>query len=153
MSEGTLQLIASLKLLIVCGYATLYGLGGMNGKWKRRILGSGLYTIALVAFSIWTSSFSWVYLLVFPLLFGATSIGYGAGTTITKVIKRAYCGLAYSLVALPICLVTGNWTLYILHTIACLGVSITLGVINPVSARYEESLIGATIATLPLFMC
>ena len=41
MTEMQLQIIASLKLLLVAGFATLYGLGGMSGKWKRRFIAPG----------------------------------------------------------------------------------------------------------------
>ena len=153
MNELTLQIIASLKLLTVCAYATLYGLGGMFWRQQlRRLGGSLLITLAIAGFSVWTRTFSYYYLFVLPLVYGATSIGYGASSTGIKIFKRAYCGLAYALVALPIALVTGNWIMFALHTTMCLGVSITLGVTNPTNARYEESLIGATIATMPLFM-
>jgi len=154
MTENMLQLIASLKLLIVTGYATLYGLGGMNGKWKRRILGSGLYTALLVAMSLWTGSFSPWLLCVFPLLYGATSIGYG-GTDVTamKIFKRGYCGLAYAFAALPVAIVSGNYALFALHTALCITVSILLGVFGiATNARYEETIIGATIVFLPIYM-
>jgi len=152
MSENMLSFIAYLKLITVACYALLYSSGGIKEKWKRRLLGSGLLTAAIAGFSLWTQTFSWHYLWVFPLLYGATSIGYGADEVKEKVFKRSYCGLAYATASLPIAIVNGAWVLLALHIVLCLGISITLGVLNPVHARYEETLLGTTISLLPLFM-
>lgn len=152
MSEVLLQNIASLKLLTVAIFATMYGWGGMISKPIRRVGGSLFLTSAIVGFSLWTQTFNWWICLYALLLWGALSMGYGATKTKDKIIKRTYCGLAYALASLPIAIVTSAWVLFALHTVMCVGVSVTLGVINPVHARYEETLIGATIATLPLFM-
>ena len=153
MSELMLQWVATLKMLVVCLYASLYGFGGMNGKWKRRIIGALLLTVAIIGFSLWTGTFSWWYLLCAPLYYGSTSIGYG-GTDVTwkKIFKRSYCGLAYVCASLPIAIVNEAWALLALHTVLCIGTSVLLGVWNPTNARNEETLIGVSISLLPLYM-
>ena len=101
MSENTLQLIAGLKLLLVAGFAMLYGMGGISGKWKRRFIAPVLLGIGTWGLTTWTQSFSlWLLLSVF-FLFGALSIGYGASATSDKIRKRAIAGLAAAFAMLP----------------------------------------------------
>ena len=151
MTEATLQLISSLKVLLVAGFATLYGLGGMSGKWKRRFIAPILYGIGLWGFSTWTQSFALVYLLCVPLLFGALSLGYGASDTATKIKKRAIAGLAAALCSLPIFWVNAAWTLLFLHILICVATSVVCGVWNQTqSARAEETLIGAAYILVPI---
>jgi len=152
MSELTLQLTASLRIMCVAIWGLMYGLGGMSHKPMRRYYGTALLVGSYCLFSGLEGTFSWWYLLCYPLLIAATSIGYGADSVAMKIWKRFYCGAAYSFAALPIAFVTGNWTMFALHTALCLSVSIVLGVINPVTARKEETLIGTTIGLIPLFM-
>lgn len=151
MSETMLQWINFLELIAVSCYATLYGFGGIRGKWKRRYVGSVLFTISVALFSLWLGKFNWISLAVLPLLIGATSIGYGADKTMEKILKRAYCGLAYSCASLPIFVVNGKWIVFALHIALCVITSIVLGVTNPYkNARAEETTIGFFIAFLPL---
>lgn len=152
MNEWTLQLLAALRILWVTIFAYLYGVGGINNKATRRYLGTLWLTLGFITFSLIDGSFSWFYLLCYPLLVGATSLGYGAETTAGKIFKRSYCGLAYAFAALPIAFVTGNWVVYALHTMMCLVFSIVLGTVNPVHARKEETLMGLTIGLLPMFL-
>ena len=151
MSENTLQLIAGLKLLLVAGFAMLYGYGGISGKWKRRFIAPILLGIGTWGLTTWTQSFSlWLLLSVF-LLFGALSIGYGAATTGRKIRKRAIAGLATAFAMLPYFWVTGAWSLWALHIAVCTGVSVVAGVWNQTSsARTEETLIGAAYVLIPL---
>jgi hypothetical protein len=151
MTENTLQWIAFLKLISVAIYSLFYGFGGISGKWKRRYIGSAYLTLLIVGFSVWMQTFSWYYLLTFPLLVASTSIGYGADTTMEKVVKRSYCGLAYAFSTVPVFIVKMNWELFILHILLCLITSIVLGVRNPFdNARAEESAIGFMIGFLPI---
>lgn len=153
LTENTIQIISSLKLLAVAVFATLYGFGGVSGKWKRRILGSLFYCLALCLFGVWQQSFSLFYFLVFPLLFGGLSTGYGGDATTEKIVKRARYGLVCSLAALPVAIINQAWVLLVLHIFLCVLISVVLGVVNPIkTARGEETVIGATIGLLPLFM-
>ena len=153
MSEILIQIASSLKLLAVVGFATLYGFGGISGKWKRRVLGSLLYTLSVLGFSLWLGSFSFWYLLIFPVLFGALSIGYGADTIGDKLIKRSRYGLICALASLPVFIVQGAWSLLALHIVIVVGTSVVAGVWNQTSsARAEETLIGASIVLVPLMV-
>lgn len=152
MNEYGLQIVAGLKLLTIAVFATLYGWGGINYKPIRRIGGSLFLTGMICLFSLWLQTFSYWYILCALLYWAALSIGYGAEDTKTKVIKRTYCGLAYACASLPIAIVNGAWILLALHTLLCLSVSVILGVTNPVQSRSEETIIGATIGLLPMYM-
>ena len=151
MQENLLQIVSSLKLVTVVIFATLYGFGGISGKWKRRVLGSLLYTISVLGFSLWLGSFSFLYLLIFPVLFGALSIGYGADKLSEKLIKRSRYGLICAIASLPIFIIQGSWSLLILHILIVVTTSVVAGVWNQTSsARAEETLIGASIVLVPL---
>lgn len=152
MSENTLSLIAFIKVIVVAGFAFLYSSGGINGKWKRRFLGPTLLTIAVVGLALWQGTFSWYYLISFPLLVGALTLPYGGDSTHEKVIKRAVYALALCVAVLPIAFVSEQWILYWLHCFMTIIVIIVLGVLNPVIARFEETLIGVFIVLLPIFM-
>jgi len=151
MDEVTLQWIAILKVLLVAGFAGLYGFGGVSGKWKRRFIAPILLGIGIWGFSTWTQSFHWQYLVCVPLLFGALSIGYGANTTLEKIKKRAIAGSAAAFAFISIFWVLGAWTLFLAHILVCVIISVTAGVWNQTqSARTEETLIGASYALIPM---
>lgn len=151
MSEITLQWIQLVKLMILAGFAMLYGFGGVSGKWKRRVIGPIIYTAGLCGISLWTDTFNAWYLLCAPLLYGALSIGYGATNISEKIRKRSLYGLACAIASLPV-FWTGAWTLLGLHIAICIATSVVAGVWNQTSsARSEETLIGAAIILVPLF--
>jgi hypothetical protein len=151
MTEVTLQWIATLKVLVVLGFATLYAFGGVSGKWKRRFIAPILFGIGTWGLTTWTQSFNLWYLLSVPLFFGALSLGYGASTTGEKIRKRGIAGLAASICSLPIFWVHGAWTLLALHIGVCVATSIVAGTWNQTSsARTEETLIGASYVLIPM---
>ena len=151
MSENVLQIISSLKLLTVALFATLYGFGGISGKWKRRFIAPIIFVGGLVGFSLWTGTFSYWYLTPLPLLISALSMGYGGNTLKEKLIKRSRYGLACAIASLPIFVVNQAWTLLLLHILVCVSTSVIAGVWNQTSsARTEETLIGATLVLIPL---
>ena len=150
MSENTLQWIQFIKLLILAGYATLYGFGGVSGKWKRRYIAPFILTAAFMGVSVWMSTFSLWYALYFPLLSLALHIGYGGTTLGEKVKKRSLAGLALGVAAAPLAIVTASWLLWVFHIILCVFTSVVLGVWNPTkSARAEETMIGFISGFLP----
>jgi len=151
MTETTLQWISVLKVLLVAGFAGLYGFGGVSGKWKRRIIAPVLFGIGISGFTLWTSTFDWRLLLCVPFLSGALSLGYGASTTPEKIKKRAIAGSAAAVALFPIFWVTGAWTLFALHILVSTAVSVVAGTWNQTSsARTEETLIGAVYALIPM---
>lgn len=154
MSELTLQWFSFGKVIIVAGYSLFYGLGGYNKLWKRRFLANGLLASIIIACSIIQASFSWWFLLLYFTYFGATSLGYGADELIEKIWKRFYCGLAYAVASLPLAIVHQKWGLLALHTIICVSTSIIVGATNSdeTQARESETMIGAMIAFVPMFM-
>lgn len=151
MSESTLQLIAFLKLIVVAICGLLYGLGGMKGKWKRRYVMPCVFGVAVAGFTLWTNTFNALCLLSVPLLFGALSIGYGGNTTAEKIKKRAIAGASAAVCFTPLFIVSGAWTMLLLHILVCTATSIVAGTWNQTSsARTEESLIGAMYVLIPL---
>ena len=152
MNENLLQWVSFSKIIFLAVYSLFYGLGGMDGKWKRRYLGSACLTSAILIYSVIQGTFSLYYLMCLPLLIGATSLGYGSDKTNIKMLKRAYCGLAYALCALPIAIINHSWLMMGIHSVICVGISILLGTFNPTEAREEETIIGFFIGFLPLFM-
>lgn len=152
MNEVTLQWIQVSKLLLLSVVAACYAFGGINGKWKRRYIGSALLVAGFVGFSLLANKFSWWILLCFPLYIGAFSLGYGGNTMLKKTIKRAYCGAAFSIASLPLALAVGSLQMWIGHFIIMTGAMIWLGVFNQTpSARNEETVLGTLSGFLPLF--
>lgn len=153
MNEPNLQILASLKILWLAAFSFLYGWGGISGKWKRRYIGSAWMMLGIFAVAQTVNNWSYWYLLYWPLLVGALSLGYGAETTKGKLVQRAKVGLALGLTPLPLAIINQAWLLLGLHTFLCLAVCIVLGVWNPMrNARDEETAIGTTAGFLPLFM-
>ncbi len=153
MSEVTLQWISILKILLVGVFAGLYGFGGVRGKWKRRIIAPIVYTLGIVGFSLWTGSFHWSYLLCAVLLYGALTLPYGASIVVEKIKKRSLYGLACVTASLPVFIVNRAWTLLGLHILICVSTSVIAGVWNETSsARAEETMIGASIIFVPLYV-
>jgi len=151
VSEDTLQWIQFLKLIWLAVFSILYGFGGVRGKWKRRFIAPVVLTLGIVGASLWTQSFNVWYLLYMPLLAASFSIGYGADKTSEKIIKRGRAGLAYAVAALPIFIPNAAWMLLGAHVVLCVGLSITLGVWNPLkSARAEETALAGIIGFLPI---
>ena len=153
MDEITLQWIQLLKILAIGVFAGLYGFGGVSGKWKRRIIAPVTFIAGIIGFSLWTGSFKLSLLYSLWLLFVTLTIGYGASGTKEKIIKRSRAGLANAVASLSIFWATGSWTLFLWHIVACVGISVVTGVWNETSsARAEETLIGASIVTIPYFV-
>lgn len=152
MNETTLEWVSFSKIVFLAIFSLLYSYGGITKKWLRRYIGSGVLTLGYIGYSLVQGTLSLWYLLCFPLLVGATSLGYGAEKTYQKIIKRTYCGLAYALASLPIAIVRQTWLLFGVHVGLCVAISNILGVLNPIEAREEETQIGFFIGFMPLFM-
>jgi len=71
----------------------------------------------------------------------------------TKIIKRSRAGLANAAAMLSIFIATQAWGLLFWHIAVVVGTSVVAGVMNETSsARAEETLIGASIVTIPYFV-
>jgi hypothetical protein len=91
MSENTLALIAFLKVFWCTIFAYLYGRGGVSHKEIRRYYGALWITFGFVLFGLILHSFSYWFLMCFPLLVGALSLGYGGTDKIwLNITKRLY---------------------------------------------------------------
>lgn len=153
MSELTLQIISGLKILLVAVFAFFYSWGGLSGKWKRRFIAPAVYTAGICGLSVWQGTFNYWYILCAFLLMGALSIGYGGDDLKTKIVKRSRYGLACSVGALPLFILSAAWTLLGLHVLTCVLFSVVCGVWNQTSsARAEETLIGASLVLIPTFI-
>jgi hypothetical protein len=152
MNEITLQYIYFSRIIVVALFALLYGLGGMNGKWKRRFLAPAILTLAICGYSLLMGTFSLVLISFGPLLSAALCLGYGADSFGVKLKKRAIYGIATSIAAIPIAIVTGQWLLFLIHVALNIVGSIMLGTQNPIPARGEETMIGFYIGFIPIMM-
>ena len=153
MNEVTLQWIQVLKLVTLGFYASLYAFGGMSGKWKRRWVAPFVLVVGICSLSLWSGTFSWWFVGMFPLLMLALSMGYGSSDLWVKILKRSYVGLALATAALPVAIGTGSWGLLILHAGLCITVSVSLGVwYITSSARAEETTIAVVSGLMPLMM-
>lgn len=146
------QIIQVVKMLVVVACASLYAMGGtegMGGKWLRRFLAPAICGATAVIITR-----DWLSLVKMPVLILASHLGYGADTTMLKVIKRAYCGILFAAGATIYEFIRFRWALGILLFVLVVWSFIVAGVINPFnSARIEESFLGLVIystAIMPL---
>ena len=153
MSEIGLLFLGASKLVIALVAGVLYSLGGRDGvsKGVRRFGVSALLISCVVLFSLLNHSFSPWFLCSLPLYVAALSLGYGADKTYRKIIKRGIFGLAVACAGLPIVIVTGVWSLWILQVILAISSCIILGVLNALTASQEELCIGFLSVVMVLF--
>lgn len=153
MSEHTLSFIAFMKLIWLSIFSYLYSEGGISNKWIRRFIGSGWMMLGIFAFSQWQGVWNYWYLLCFPLMTIALSIGYGANDTFTKIRKRAVYGIILSCTAIPIVVFSHMWVLFGYSVFIAVVSSVLLGGFNPTrSARAEETLVATLCVLLMLFL-
>jgi len=147
MTEKKQQILIYVKLFIACICVGLYSWGGMEYRLLlRRILAPAIAAVSCFAFSK-----NWKYLIMFPLLWLSSSIGYGASETWLKIIKRSYVALAFSLSCSLVNIFSKLWAMVVFHTIIISAGFVALGVFNPLSARAEETLLGCLIY-IPLLL-
>lgn len=155
MSENTLQAIASLKIAWVGCFSLCYGLGGTEGwgKWIRRYLGAVWMGLGVWTFSYWQDTLNYLQLSYPLLLCASLHLGYGGTDNVwIKVRKRAIYGVCLAVSALPLVFISGSWILFAVHCVLCVSSSVILGVLNPIEARSEETLIATLSTVLVLFL-
>jgi hypothetical protein len=149
MSEKKALKNALIKLGIVCIFAILYCLGGMEGfdKVLRRFIAPTILVGGLFYFSR-----DWKSLIQLPFMFFSLALGYGAVDTIWKIIRRLIFGIANGITSSGYNILQKKWLLVGTQIIFLAGFYIVMGVYNPLpSARVEELLLGFCVAVIPLF--
>jgi hypothetical protein len=142
MNETTLQWIQFGKLIALAVFGLLYGLGGVDGKWKRRFVAPVVFGGSLCGLAALSGHFHWGLTAYIPLLIAALHMGYGAATTETKIVRRAIYGTGLAIAMLPFAIVTGHWALFAFGCVGIIGTSVVFGVWNITSsARAEETAI------------
>lgn len=142
MSEYTTvyQYFGSLFGMLLATLA--YMLGGRNNKAIRRVGGAFVLAATVNVASLLRGCWSPWQLLVFPMLFGGFSLGYGADTLHMKFIRRLLYALAICTSGLVFCLTIGGnaWWLFIPHV--GIGIwSIYMGIKSVLEAPAEEGFI------------
>jgi hypothetical protein len=123
-----------------------YMLGGRDGKWWRRFIGSLVIFLTLSICAVVMGKFNMAMILIYPLLIAGFSFGYGADITWKKVIKRSIFACAVVSSGLLCCIIMGGNTWLVLPFHAFVGAgSIYLGVVNPIEAAAEEVFVCATL--------
>ena len=142
MTEKKLQLkiFAGAVIVLIC--SGLYAWGGMELKFLRRYLAPIICATFLSVINR-----EWLQLVKFPMLLGASCLGYGADTIGLKLWKRLYVGFTFSLGASVDKIVKRKWASVAFTFLSVIGVFMIYGVFNPVHARNEEFIIGAIIYT------
>jgi len=146
MNEYTILWTSVGALLGVVLASALYALGGRSGKWKRRFIASLVLASTVCVSSLIMGTFSWWFLLIYPILVGGFSLGYSGSNLAEKVLKRTLYTLAVVTAGVVCAVVLGGkaWTVLAIHSIIG-ATSIILGVLNPLYAASEETFICAVL--------
>jgi hypothetical protein len=133
---GTIAAIEAAILIIGCWF---YMLGGRSGKWRRRFIGSLICSTAVWVGLLLMGLFKWGALGLYPLLAICFSLGYGADTFGTKIVKRSVVVATLCLSGVLMASILGGsaWQVLPLQVFIGMG-SIYLGVKNPIQAAAEE---------------
>ena len=146
MDEYTIVYLAFGSLIGLALSCLLYALGGRSGKWKRRFIASFILatTVNLVSWGMGVWSL-WLLGIV-PILIAGFSLGYGADSTVSKVIRRSIYALAIVAAGGLFWPIFGTKTLWVFIPHIGIGLfSIYMGVRNPVAAAAEEVFICAML--------
>jgi len=131
---GTLSFVGS--LFIALG-SYFYMLGGRNGKWKRRFIGSFIVCSAIWLVSVLLGNFSWWLTALYPLCIGSFVLGYGSDTTGGKILKRSIVVSASLVSGLLLAFIFNKWSVVPIEVVIA-SVTVYLGVRNPIQAAPEE---------------
>lgn len=153
MTEYTLQIIASLKIVWIAVFSYLYGLGGISNKWIRRFVAPAWMMLGIFGFSQWQGVWSNWYLLFYPIAVIGLHRGYGSDKTMVKVYKRAIYGLILSCASIPIVAHSGYWILFSWSSVVAVLSSVVIGAFDaPRNARDNETLIAVLSIMFVLFL-
>lgn len=135
---GTIA-VCYLAILILYGWFWMYGGRDKHGKYWRRYIGSGIFSIGSTIINIIMGMWNPIFLGIFPATMIGSSLGYGADTVPEKILRRSVFCLGNLATGLMYSLVLGGlaWIVFIIQTIIA-STSIILGVRNPLAAPAEE---------------
>jgi hypothetical protein len=145
-NEYFIGYMAFFSLLGLASGCLLYMLGGRQGKWIRRFLGSLIISMDVYTTSVVLGTFNWWLLLIYPVLAIGFSLGYGADILWKKIVKRTIFALAVLSAGLICCFSMGGnaWVVFPCHVGIGLW-SVYLGVRNPLQAAAEETFVCALL--------
>ena len=152
MTETQLGLTAGLGMLGIILGATFYMLGGRNGKWKRRFLGSFIVCSSIWGTSYLLGNFSWWLVALYPLCIGSFVLGYGSDNTWGKIGRRATVASASLMSGILLAVVFSAWGVFPIE-VATASLTIYLGVKNPIQAAPEEFFICVLLWMPKLMYC
>lgn len=141
MSEYTTlyQFAGSLFGLFLATF--LYMLGGRSRKWQRRFIASLILAITVNVVSLLRGIWNPYLLIIWPLLIGGFSLGYGADTFFEKVLRRTIYALGVIFSGCLFFTVTNNAVWVLIPHVGIGAWSIYMGVRNPIESASEEGVI------------
>ena len=155
MSEITLSLVAIPWILgTLALFSWLYQYGGMEGTskvWRRYVAGI-FFTFSLIVLAVFLHRFSpWMLasLAAYP---AGLSLGYGGTHFSQKFYRRLRYGLALGVAGLFFAIPTGHWFMGLLQIVFASWASVYFGLVNPIQARGEETLISLALVLFVPFM-
>ncbi len=152
VDEWFLVWMTPLRLAVVLVFALLYVIGGRKWKWLRRFVGGLFLGASVIGLSLMLGSFSWWLLGVPAMYVIALCMGYGGDTIPEKFMRRLIYGIALGGVGLYVGIVSGVWLLGLFQILLAVFASVWLGLLNPVNAVNEESLIATLSVVCVPFM-
>lgn len=154
--QGTMAAIAIMPSLV---FAFLSMAGGrsvdflnVGARLWKRVIAPAVFVSLVLAIALTQHKFSWWMVTLYASYFISGMIGYGADSVFTKLWRRSLWTIIRSCAALPLCIMTGSYTLWILQLALGAATTLTLGVRNPLSAPAEEFLINAISVILVPYM-
>jgi len=132
-----------LGVVLACFF---YSWGGRSGKWKRRFIASFILACTVNILCALMGTWTPKQLIIYPLLVGGFSLGYGADSFGQKIMRRSIYAAAIIFSGLVLALTIDHGALWVLIPHAGIGAfSIFLGVKNPIYAAAEEVFICAIL--------
>lgn len=167
MNETVQVYVGICALIPSIVYAFAYALGGRDccdmlmqltapPRVWRRIIAPMLFSVLVIVLSLLSNKFKAGYLLAIPSYVAVHWLGgYGGEKLWVKVLRRSWTGLLSGLAALPIALVAHSypvWELFWMQLGLAILAHLLLGILNPLKAPYEESLIALLTVVIVPFM-
>ena len=153
MNEYLEGFYGTLALIISTLFAGVTMLGGRSGgRLLKRVVAPLLFCTTTIGLSLLVGKFQWWFMTSFVAYFVSCMVGYGGNTLWEKIERRFIWSLIRSISAITFCLFTGAWVLMILQTAVGLISSILLGILNPLNAPQEETLINFLSVVFVPFM-